>query len=190
MIEMNSLFYIDILRERYEESKNPLLFWEALQVCLDEKFPIPEWVLNYLKESASKLMDLADRHQKSGQRAAFDVYNALGMKGPGSGNIFSKYQRQKREQKVIWKILDKAEFDEEYEIKNIVKVLKDVTEEMKKEDPMLEFGTVSDIYYKARGRLGLTPQNHELEEAVKKKKRLENKIMRKKKALDRQKLQT
>ena len=122
MVGMNSLIYIDVLRERYEESKNPLLFWEALEVCLDKKLQIPDWVSNYFKESASKLLELSEKQEKSGQRAAFDVYNALGMKVSGSGNIFSKYQRQKREQKVIWKILDKAEFDEEWEIKNIVKL--------------------------------------------------------------------
>jgi hypothetical protein len=190
MAKMNLIFFLDSLRERYEESKNPLIFWEVLQVCLDEKLPIPDWVSNYFRESATKLIELADRQEKSGQRAAFEVYRALGMKKPGSGNIFTQFQRQRREQKVIWKILDKAEFDDEGEIKNIVKLLKDVTKEMKKEDPMLEYGTVSDIYFKARGKLGLLPKYHELILNERRKKIAKNKIMRKKKALDRQKLQT
>jgi hypothetical protein len=87
---MNLVIFLDALRERYEESKNPLLFWEALEVCLDEKLPIPDWVSNYFKESASKLLELSNKREQSNKRTASEVYNALGMNKPGSGNIFSK----------------------------------------------------------------------------------------------------
>jgi hypothetical protein len=65
MVNMSALFYLDVLRERYEESKNPLIFWEAFQVCLDEKLHIPDWVSNYFKESASKLLELSERKETS-----------------------------------------------------------------------------------------------------------------------------
>jgi hypothetical protein len=180
---------LDAIHNFYKEKHNPLFLWEALKLCSCNYRPLPYWATNYFRDAAAKLLALAARQEKAGERAAFEVYRALGMKKPGSGNIFTQYQRRQREQKVIWKILDKAEFNEKGEIENIVKLLKEVTEELKKEDSMLEFGTVSDIYFNARGKLGLLPENHELILNEKRKKVAKNKTVRKKKALDKQKLQ-
>ena len=181
---------LDAIHNFYKEKQNPLFLWEALKLCYSNSHPLPYWVLNYFKESASNLIELSDRQEKSEQRAAFEVYKALGMKEPGSGTIFSKYQIQQRDQKIIWKILDKADYDEEGDVKNITKVLKDTTEELKKEDPMLEYATVRKTWFSSREKLGIIPENYEFKLQERRRKTAKNKALRKKIALEKQKLQT
>ncbi len=181
---------LDAIHNFYKEKQNPLFLWEALKLCYSNSHPLPYWVLNYFKESASNLIELSNRQEQSNKRTASEVYNALGMNKPGSGNIFSKYQIQQRDQKIIWKILDKAEYDEEGDVKNIVKVMKEVTEELKKEDPMLEYATVRKTWFSSREKLGIIPENYEFKLQERRRKTAKNKALRKKIALEKQKLQT
>lgn len=89
MVNMNLLFFLDAQRERYEESRNPIFFWEALKICLDEKHPLPDWVSGYLLEAASKLLDLSELAQRQGldKRASEKFYEALG----GVKNMFTRH---------------------------------------------------------------------------------------------------
>jgi hypothetical protein len=176
--------------EEYKESNNPLFVWEAFKHCRDNGEEIPDEIFEYFENVASNLLALTERDKMSDKRASAEVYEALGINKPGSGNIFSKYQIQKRDQKVIWKILDKAELDEKADVKSITKVLKEVTEELKKEDPMLEYATVQKIWFSSREKLGILPENYEFKLLERRRIAAKNKALRKKKALDRQKLKT
>lgn len=47
------------LGDVYASDKNAGLVWYAIQICIDYGFDFPDWVKEYLKESAASLMSLS-----------------------------------------------------------------------------------------------------------------------------------
>ena len=84
---------LDAIHISYEENQNPLLLWEALKLCLDEKYPVPDWASDYFSDVASKFFKLSDiaKRKSFDKRVAIEVYKALGMSEAGAYNVFSKY---------------------------------------------------------------------------------------------------
>ena len=43
----------------YERTKNPLMAWDMILECSKEKTPFPDWVMNYLQDTAEELVNLS-----------------------------------------------------------------------------------------------------------------------------------
>jgi hypothetical protein len=145
---------LDVIHVSYKESRNPLLVWQALELCLDEKYPMPDWISDYLKEVASALLDLPKKRdelkkpsaEKSLPRAAFDVCKALGMSQPGSTDIFSNYLIYNRNQEIVSRVCGLIVRETSQGIEDHAKVtraMETIAQEMK-----VEYSTVMDLYYK------------------------------------------
>jgi len=71
-------------------SPNPLLAWEAFQHCRKNKIAVPEWVLNYLDNTAEKLLSI-----QPAKGVQWDIVNACGLNTTGQGNSFTRYKKQR-----------------------------------------------------------------------------------------------
>ena len=100
-------------------SKNPLYMWWAIDLCIKCNIPFPPWVMGYLKESASKLMqmmfDAAPTGTPEVAREAEAVGRALGFgaKGRGRGNVFSTHAKYWRDTHVLMAVLNRIVQGEE-----------------------------------------------------------------------------
>jgi len=144
---------LDAIHISYEENQNPLLVWEALELCMDASYPFPDWVSEYLKEVASKLLELPKKRddlknpstEKTLPRAAFDVSKALGMSESGSGDIFSSYLIFKRNQEIVSRVCGRIVRDTPQGIEDGEKVthaMEAVAKEMN-----VEYSIVRKLYY-------------------------------------------
>jgi hypothetical protein len=88
----------------YEQTKNPLYVWEAIAWCLgtDEHRSIPDWCLDYLRDTAANLhclacgVDFRERQEAgsaikkiSPNQAVKLIANALSLSSQGKRNAFA-----------------------------------------------------------------------------------------------------
>ena len=86
--------FIEVGREGYENTKNPLYVWQAYQEARAAGITVPEWILEYLDESAAALWELRSRSEKLPNPTAA-IAEALRLKKPGrsgSGTVFSEVE--------------------------------------------------------------------------------------------------
>jgi hypothetical protein len=85
-------------RRGYEQTKNPLYVWQAMNECFHAGEPLPDWCLDYLKGAAQNLyslscgVDFRDREaaEKISPDEAFKlVTNALSISKQGKKNAFA-----------------------------------------------------------------------------------------------------
>lgn len=181
---------LDAIHISYEENQNPLLLWEALKLCLDEKYPVPDWASDYFSDVASKFFKLSDiaKRKSFDKRVAIEVYKALGMSEAGAYNVFSKYSNLKRDKDIIRDYYHLNPVDDGGNADNKmghVNAVKAVAKKWKASKSL-----VDKLIYGSREKMGNLPENYHFELNEKRKKRAKNKALRKKKALDRQKMQT
>lgn len=88
--------FIDVAREGYENTRNPLHAWKAYHEARAAGIAIPEWVLDYLDEAAEALWSLQSQtlSGKKLSNPAAAIAEALRMKKPGRGRgtVFSEFQ--------------------------------------------------------------------------------------------------
>lgn len=181
---------LDAIHISYEENQNPLLLWRALKLCLDEKYPVPDWVSDYFLDVASKFLKLSDiaKRENFDDIAASEVYKTLGMSKPGAGTFFSNYSELKRDTKIIREYYQFTKVDEDGKADGRMGHNKAVTEIAEKRN--VSESLVNKVIYGSREKLGDLPENYEFESNEWRKRREKNKALRKKKALEKQKLQT
>jgi hypothetical protein len=141
------------LEEQFRLARNPLKVWEAIGICCEGCIPFPQWVFNYLAQSAANLMDLACREEKLNCRAPFEVYQALGMVEKGSRNVFDRYQISKRNEDLVYYICHyfiHIKGDWSNDQSGIVKAIGYAANILK-----MEYGTARKIFYDKRSELGL-----------------------------------
>jgi hypothetical protein len=46
---------IERLREQWEKSGDPLIAWDAIATCTEQKRPLPAWVMDYLADCAQRM---------------------------------------------------------------------------------------------------------------------------------------
>jgi hypothetical protein len=82
----------------YEETKNPLYVWQAMNECFHAEEPLPDWCLDYLKDAAQNLYSLSCgvdfRTGKTAEKISPDeavklVTNALSISRQGKKNAFA-----------------------------------------------------------------------------------------------------
>jgi hypothetical protein len=78
-------FFIEADRRFYQKTKNPLHVWETIYHCISKNIALPNWVLEYLKNTAINLLEL---EPPKGEAARL-VKNALGF----HGRHFAQWQR-------------------------------------------------------------------------------------------------
>lgn len=111
------------LEVKYKKNNNPLYHWFAIQICTDFQAPLPEWVADYLRDSAKEITGYGKTKSKS-QRGSEIVYKALRMnKGKGPGDCFSDFQRDIEEVEILLEIHEKLQKSGG---KNIVKILESI----------------------------------------------------------------
>jgi hypothetical protein len=72
---------LDVLRRRFELTKNPVFAWDAVHVACSQGVPLPEWVTAYLNRVAARIGELSRAgvpHKNDPPRA---VYHALEFGG-------------------------------------------------------------------------------------------------------------
>jgi hypothetical protein len=181
---------LDAIHSFYEENQNPLLLWEALKLCLDEKYSVPDWVSDYFSAVASEFFKLSDiaKRRSFDKRVEIEVYKALGMSEAGAYNVFSKYSNLKRDKDIIrdyYQLVQVSEVGKADDKTGHVNAVEAVAEKWKVSESL-----VNKLIYSSREKMGNLPENYEFELKEKRKKRVKNKALRKKKALEKQKLQT
>ena len=181
---------LDAIHIFYEENQNPLLLWEALKLCLDTKYPIPDWVSGYFSDVASKFLKLADitKRKSLDKKVEDEVFNALGMEEHPSKNIFTNYSNLQRNREIISDYYQLILVDEDDKVRDKKGHNNAVKAVAKKWN--VSISQINKLIYNSRERMGNLPEFYEFELRDMRKKRAKNKALRKKKALDRQKLQT
>jgi hypothetical protein len=105
MGDLHTQFFLDALKEGYDDIGNPIFAWEALKICREESLPIPEWALKYFEEAASSLLDVAEKARNpddnSKKRPSTEIPKALRMNKRGSIDVFDQYNNYFRDQEII-----------------------------------------------------------------------------------------
>jgi hypothetical protein len=83
---------LQALEQDYTRERNPVLAWDAFSTCRHYGFQLPPWLLDYLAESADRILEISDA-VASGRpvnREAEAVGKALGfgLTGRGAGKLF------------------------------------------------------------------------------------------------------
>lgn len=81
---------VEIMRACYEVTKNPIFLWRAFANCVDGKLDFPQWISNYLYESALNIVNSAYAY-KPGQREKNLLTEALNFRSSGNVNNFSDW---------------------------------------------------------------------------------------------------
>jgi hypothetical protein len=120
------------LQHQYDETKNPLYAWEAIVCCLlaDNPLTIPDWCLNYLRETAANIYRLSCgrdfRHPESKlstDRAFELVAEALSLSKQGKRNAFAALLKDQDDQRDINSVMFYGEgmFEQIAERRNVTK---------------------------------------------------------------------
>ena len=85
-----------LFENRYKRSDNPLCAWEAFRFAKRFDLPIPDWVLDYLYDSADALLNISGG---LGDKTQAAIAEALQLKTDGGGSQFKRLQDLNRN---IW----------------------------------------------------------------------------------------
>jgi len=88
------------LRQDYEHSNNPLIVWRAYRKCRAAGLEIPEWIFEYLDQSATNFAALTKRQLLSLdpiKNPLSEIAKAIQMNYRGQGTVFSSLISRFRE---------------------------------------------------------------------------------------------
>jgi hypothetical protein len=82
---------IEIMRALFGLTGNPLFAWRAIMCCGDVDLDLPDWVMDYLFDSATKLAKSIDKYEKGPDEGKF-LKESLNFKNAGRSNRFKNYK--------------------------------------------------------------------------------------------------
>ena len=103
-------FTLNRLKRLNSHNPNPLYAWKAYKHSREFGMPIPGWVLNYLDDSATKLLAIEQPEKNKVARAISD---AIGMKKQGRGTVFANYRKIERDLKIAVRVSELIEKEKE-----------------------------------------------------------------------------
>lgn len=66
------------------EEQNPAYVWAAVEICTQTRFPLPEWVNDYLRTCAQRVLDARFDRSKVGVRELLpEIFGFTSGRGPG-----------------------------------------------------------------------------------------------------------
>ncbi len=68
----------------WEDSKNPYYVWEVIYCCAKHQMPLPDWVLDYLANCASRMMSDEAKQSHDVRKALPSILGFPTKKGPGN----------------------------------------------------------------------------------------------------------
>ena len=87
----------------WKHTNNPLFVWEAYSICHSRGFDAPWWVSDYLAKTAKALCSLNPETGKD--KAAREVYRALGLPQKGPKNPFERSRLTRRNLDAALKVM-------------------------------------------------------------------------------------
>jgi len=93
--------FLEIWEHRYKKSNNPLYVWLAFQQARKLDLAVPEWVLDYLLNSADKLLKISG---ELGDKTQAAIAEALGLKTVGGGSQFKRFRDEERNRQIYRRV--------------------------------------------------------------------------------------
>lgn len=93
--------FFEIWERRYKKLKNPLYAWLAYQQARKHDLAVPEWVLEYLDESADNLLVISG---ELGDKTQAAIAEALNLKTVGGGSQFTRFSDEERNRQIYRRV--------------------------------------------------------------------------------------
>lgn len=94
--ELEATFHVIECEELFELTKNQVFVWDAINICMNAKQVVPDWVLSELHKVSERMM-LATSQNKEDK-------NLLSILGLSTRKDFSLYNKKKKENSIFREI--------------------------------------------------------------------------------------